>query len=180
MRVISGKARGIKLDTIEGNDTRPTTDRVKEALFSSIHFDLRNSKVLDLFAGSGALGIESMSRGAKEVVLVESNRKCKRVIMKNIEKSGLDNIKLHIKDSFNFLMETSESFDIIFLDPPYNQKLETKAINEIIKYNLLNQNGMIIVEKLKKDNIDFNFEGLEVIKEKKYGNTEIVILKKIQ
>ena len=79
MRVISGKARGIKLDTLEGTDTRPTTDRIKESLFSSIQFNIRNNKILDLFSGSGSLGIESASRGASEVVLVEQNKKCKAI-----------------------------------------------------------------------------------------------------
>ena len=178
MRVISGKARGMKLDTLEGVETRPTSDRVKESLFSSIQFEIRNSKVLDLFSGSGSLGIEASSRGAEEVVLVEQNQKCRVSILKNIEKTKLTNIKLYIKDSFDFLTETNERFDIIFLDPPYNNKLEIKAIEYIVKYNILNDNGLIVIEKDKNDKINFNFETLELIKEKKYGNTVIVLLRR--
>ncbi|MEA1976034.1 MAG: 16S rRNA (guanine(966)-N(2))-methyltransferase RsmD [Bacillota bacterium] len=178
MRVISGKAGGIKLDSLEGNETRPTTDRVKESLFSSIQFEIRNSKVLDLFSGSGALGIEASSRGAKEVVLIEQNKKCEISIMNNIKKTRLTNIKLYIKDSFDFLSQTTEKFDIIFLDPPYKKELEIKAIEYILKYNILKENGLIIIEKDKKDKLNFDFEGLELIKEKKYGNTVIVILRR--
>ncbi len=178
MRVISGKARGIKLDTLEGTDTRPTTDRVKESLFSSIQFDIRNSKILDLFSGSGALGIESSSRGASEVILIEENKKCKAIIESNIKKTGLTNIKLYVKDAFDYLTNTNEKFDVILLDPPYNNKLEIKAIEYILDRNILNENGLIVIERDKNDKIKFDFDGLELIKEKKYGNTVIVLLRR--
>jgi len=179
MRVISGKARGIKLDTLEGTDTRPTTDRIKESLFSSIQFNIRNNKILDLFSGSGSLGIESASRGASEVVLVEQNKKCKVTIESNIKKTGLMNIKLYVKDAFDFLIDTNEKFDVIFLDPPYNNKLEIKAIKYILDRSILNENGLIVIERDKNDKINFDFVGLELIKEKKYGNTVIVLLRRI-
>lgn len=178
MRVISGKARGIKLDTLEGINTRPTTDRVKESLFSSIQFDIRNSKILDLFSGSGALGIESASRGASEVILIEQNKKCKAIIESNIKKTKLTNIKLYVKDAFDYLTETNEKFDVVLLDPPYNNKLEIKAIEYILDRNILNENGLIVIERDKNDKIKFDFDGLELIKEKKYGNTVIVLLRR--
>ena len=180
MRVISGKAGGTTLETIPGDDTRPTTDRVKESLFNMIQFEIKNKKVLDLFSGSGALGIESASRGAKEVVLVENNRACKSVIQENISSSNLTNVKLYMKDSFDFLEKTVEPFDIIFLDPPYFESLEIKAINMILEKEILNLNGLIIVEKDKKDKSKLAFDGLEMIKERKYGRTVIVIFRRIK
>lgn len=180
MRVISGKAGGTTLETIPGDDTRPTTDRVKESLFNMIQFEIKNKRVLDLFAGSGALGIESASRGAKDVVLVENNRACKNIINENIDNSNLNNIKLYMKDSFDYLEKNVENFDIVFLDPPYFENLEKKAIEKILEKGILNLNGLVIVEKDKKDKTKLEFDGLEVIKEKKYGRTIIVIFRRIK
>lgn len=178
MRVISGKARGTKLETIEGQETRPTTDRVKESLFNMIQFDIRNQQVLDLFAGSGALGIEAASRGASSVKLVENNQACRQIIEKNMEKTHLDNISFELMDSFQFLEHTMEKFDVIFLDPPYFKGMDQRAIELILENEVLNSNGLIVVERDKKDKTTLEFNGLTTIKEKRYGRTNIIIFRR--
>ena len=124
MRIISGKARGTKLYTLDGENTRPTLDRVKEPLFNILNFKLNDSVVLDLFAGSGALGLESISRGARKAVFGECNPSAVRIIQKNIEKTKFEDKSFIIRGEFEKVLKTLNDtdikFDIVFLDPPYN------------------------------------------------------------
>ena len=121
MRVITGFARGKKLVTLDGNDIRPTTDRVKEGIFSSIQFDLEGASVLDLFAGSGQLGIEALSRGADKAYFVDNSKKSLETVKKNLAITGLENkSKLFNMNGHDFLKITDQKFDFIFLDPPYD------------------------------------------------------------
>ena len=129
MRVISGKARGTSLYSLEGNHTRPTTDRVKESMFSIINFHIPDGVVLDLFAGSGALGIEALSRGARKCYFIENSHSAADIVKKNIEKTSLkENSVLKVVDYKSFLNSANEKFDVILLDPPYNKKMCDEAM----------------------------------------------------
>ena len=147
MRVISGTAKGKTLKTIEGLDTRPTVDRVKEAVFGSIQFDLQDSRVLDLFAGSGAMGIEALSRGAAEGVFVENNARAMAVVKQNAQYTGVDKRSRFIESDFvAALSKISGEFDFIFIDPPYEKNLAVNAVKLIFEKELLSKDGLIILE----------------------------------
>lgn len=143
MRVITGTARGTKLKTPEGMLTRPTTDRVKEALFNIIQFDIAGD-VLDLFAGTGQLGIEALSRGAAECLFVDSARDSVRLVQENLRRCGLAARVLQC-DALGIL-KSGEKFDLIFLDPPYGSGLEAKAIETVKEFDILSRGGIMVVE----------------------------------
>ena len=148
MRIISGKARGTKLKTLEGLDTRPTLDRIKESLFNIIQNEIYDAKVLDLFTGSGALGLEALSRGAREAVLCDNSHKAISIIKENIEKTHFEQqtkvLNIDYKKSLNLLAK--EKFDIIFLDPPYESGFDIEALKIIIQQDILSEQGIIILE----------------------------------
>lgn len=171
MRVISGKYKGKKLDGFDIDGTRPTMDRVKESLFGIIQDYLEDSTCLDLFAGSGALGIEALSNGSKLCYFVDKNPIVIKILEKNL--SNIDNYKLIKKDYIEALKTLDTKFDIIFLDPPYNLELITPAIKLIIENNLLKENGIIVCE-YEKENI---VTELLLLKEKNYGSKNIKIFK---
>lgn len=173
MRIISGKYKGKKLQGFDLEGTRPTMDRVKESLFGMIQNYIPNSKVLDLFAGTGALGLEAISNGAHTCYLIDNNIKAINTIKEN-SKTFTENLIVLNTDYKKFLKETNETFDIIFLDPPYMENQMNKAIKIIEERNLLNKNGIIICE-YEKGEIKTN---LNLIKEKTYGPKTIKILKK--
>lgn len=146
MRVITGTARGRRLQTLEGNDVRPTTDKVKEAVFSSIQFDIEGRRVLDLFAGSGQLGIEALSRGAKSATFVDLNPEAINVIKANIKATGFEDASKIVRaDCFSYLAQTREEFDIVFLDPPYREGLLEKTLTAAT--NIMSDYGIIICER---------------------------------
>lgn len=179
MRVISGKVRGLKLISPPGEDTRPTLDRVKEAVFSMISPFLMDAKVLDLFSGSGALGIESLSRGALNAVFVDNSNISIKCIRSNIEAAKFDNVSTILqKDSAAFLNENKNSYDIIFLDPPYLKNMYTKTLEEILKNNALSQDGIIVLEYDHTSVSVLIPDGFTVIKEKKYGRVGVMVLKR--
>ncbi len=174
MRIISGNYRGRKLETLEGEDTRPTTDRVKESIFNLIQFDVNGAVVLDLFSGSGALGIEALSRGAKEVVFNDFNKKAVDIIQKNL-KGIKGEFKVENLPYGEFLKRNSTVFDLVFLDPPYKMDIE----GEILAYflnNGLSKNGKIVYESDRPIKMTCGFEP---IKEKKYGKTYVTVLGRI-
>lgn len=173
MRIISGKYKGKKLLGFNLDGTRPTMDRVKESLFASIQNYIPNSTCLDLFAGSGALGIEAISMGAQKIVLIDNNQEAINTIKTNTQNIS-ENIEIKKIDYKKYLKETKEKFDIIFLDPPYDNKLLNKSLKYISEYNILKENGIIICEYEKENPIT----SLKLIKEKKYGTTNIKIFKK--
>ena len=150
MRIIGGQNRGTKLYMLDGVETRPTLDRVKEAMFSKINFDLLDSVVLDLFSGSGALGLEALSRGAKKAYLCDNSFRAVKIIEKNIQKTKLAEkavlISCDYMEALERLKNQNVKFDIIFLDPPYKTDYNIKAIDLILRYNLLNENGQMIIE----------------------------------
>ena len=145
MRVITGTARGRRLKELEGTETRPTTDRVKEGLFSALQFDIEGRRVLDLFAGSGQMGLEALSRGAGEAVFVDSSKASIEVVQKNIASTGLSRgAQVHHMDSLLFLQRKQNPFDIAFLDPPYRTGLLQQALP--LTAALMNNGGLMIAE----------------------------------
>lgn len=172
MRVISGKNRGTKLYTLDGLTTRPTLDRVKEALFNIINFDVPESVFLDLFAGSGAIGIEAASRGAKKVIMCEKSKAAVEIINKNLEKTRLkDEIKLYNDDYKNCIADINEKLDIVFLDPPYKTDYAFNAAKLILEKGLLKKDSILILETDIEQIVENQFQklSLEEIKKTKYG-----------
>lgn len=178
MKVISGKYKGRNIEGFTIDGTRPTMDRVKESLFAMIQSYLNESNVLDLFSGSGNLGIEALSEGAKSAVLVDSNFKAIKVINNNLNTIGIDNTKVLNMDYKKAIEILDEKFDIIFLDPPYKTNYIEESIKLITKYNILSDNGIIVCESDSLDKIVYD-DNYRSIKDKKYGDKYIVILKKV-
>lgn len=179
MRVVSGNKRGKKLKTLEGLDVRPTTDRIKEAIFSSLQFDIPNCNFLDLFSGSGQMGIEALSRGARSATFVDNNIKSIQVIKDNLKETELfEKAIVLTSDGIEFLTQTSQKYDIIFLDPPYNMGLSQVSLSKI--ENCINQDGIIVCEHKYGEDIPKNVGEFEIFKNKKYGQIEITIYKKLE
>ena len=180
MRIISGRARGTKLYTLGGESTRPTLDRVKESLFNIIQNKIEDANFLDLFSGSGAIGLEALSRGAKKTIFCDFSKQAIEIINKNIKKTHLeDNSKVYNLDYKKALKEIKEKQDIIYIDPPYKTDFAIQAINEIIKLNIIDENSIIIVETDDEKIIE-NIEKLEIeIQDKrKYGRAYLIFLNK--
>ena len=182
MRIISGTARGTKLFTLEGLDTRPTLDRVKEPLFNIINFDLEDAVVLDLFAGSGALGLEAISRGAKKVFLCEKNRNAANIVEKNIEKTKFQDQVILIRNDFekaiSFIEQLNEKIDVVFIDPPYKTDLIKKSLEKILDSDILNDDFIIIAETDEPERIlkDINILNINVFDTRKYGRVSLIFL----
>ena len=179
MRVIAGKARGVVLKAPSGMATRPTADRVKEALFSIIHFDLPGKRVLDLFAGTGQLGIEALSRNAKEAVFIDEKENACGIIRENLNRSGFqDCSKVIHTDYLRYLKTTCEKFDIIFLDPPYAEVFLENALKMITEIDILQSGGIIVTERPINKELLLNFDGFVRSKDYKYGNTLLTLYRK--
>lgn len=179
MKIISGKYKGRNLDGHNLDGTRPTMERVKESLFAIIQNHLDNAIVLDLFSGSGNLGIEALSEGASFAYLVDFNKKAVDTIKKNLNTIGIKEaevINLDYKKALNYLKD--KKMDLIFLDPPYKTDFIEQSIKLIDEYNMLNDDGLIICENDSLDKIVYP-DNYEVVKDRKYGDKWVVILKKI-
>ncbi len=175
MRIISGCRRGHRLFEFKGRDIRPTTDRVKESVFNLIQGHIEGAAVLDMFAGTGALSLEALSRGAANAVMVDKDRRSAEIIRKNIAALGFgDRCRIIEGSCFDYARRAKESFDLIFLDPPYNKGLIEQALGAICENGLLSADGIIVLES---DNTDFKSEygALNVIKQKRYGRTYITV-----
>ena len=183
MRVIAGTAKRLQLKTVEGMDTRPTTDRIKETLFNMISEYLADSYFLDLFSGSGAIGIEALSRGAAHASFVEQSKKAMECIKENLAYTKLaDRAELYETDVINALsrMEGRNTFDYVFMDPPYNQLLEKKVLEYLGSSNLLSEDALIIVEASIETNFSYVSElGFSIIKEKIYKTNKHIFLEKV-
>lgn len=174
MRVITGTARGRRLKTLEGRDVRPTTDRVKEALFSIIQFEVEGSAVLDMFAGSGQLGIEALSRGASKAVFVDSDKRAVAVIQENLEHTGLaDRAEVYNADSLMFVRNRGERFDIALLDPPYGTGVLQRALEAAAI--CVRENGVIICELPEKEELPQTVGNFELRRRYRYGKTELAV-----
>lgn len=171
MRVVSGNLRGMKLNTIEGNSTRPTREVVKEALFSILVNDVPDSIFLDLFSGSGAIGIEALSRGAKNGIFVDLNPKCIKVIKENVAKGRIEeNARIYNTDYKMALKKLQgEKIDIAYIDPPYNKNMGIDAIEKISEYDLLSDNGIIILETDTNEEVPDIIGRYEKYNYKRYG-----------
>ena len=179
MRVISGSARGLKLESPDGDKTRPTLDRVKEALFSMLFPYLNGAEVLDLFAGTGALGIEALSRGADKSCFVDNSKDAIRVINSNVSAARFVDSSTVLKtDAIEFLKNCDQKFDIIFLDPPYANGLYEASVNLISENKILKKDGLIVIEQdLDAPSMNTFGDAFAVFKEKKYGRVGITVLK---
>lgn len=181
MRVITGTARGVQLKTPDGMLTRPTTDRVKEALFSIIHFEIPGAKVLDLFGGTGQLGIEALSRGAKSAVFVDAQESACKIIRENLKRTKLEKEGRVIRgDYLQYLARCTEKFDIILLDPPYAEVFLENALKRITEIDILESNGIIVAERPLGKELPWTFEGFTRSKDYKYGNTLLTLYRKAE
>ena len=181
MRIISGTARGTKLYTLEGKTTRPTLDRVKESLFNIIQNEIPNSIFIDIFSGSGAIGLEAASRGAKKVILCDKSKEAVNIIKKNIEKTHLkEKIELYNLD-YETLLKTKvkEQADIIYIDPPYESNFAVEAIKIILQRKITNNNSTIIIETDEEEKILRELEKIdvEITDKRKYGRAILIFLK---
>ena len=176
MRVITGKARGVQLKTPEGMQTRPTSDRVKEALFSIINFDIPGACVLDLFSGTGQLAIEALSRGAKRAVLVDMREDACKIIRENLRRTRLtEQAQVVRSDYMDYLRRCKEKYDIIFLDPPYAETFLENALKCIAEIDILQSGGIIITERPVGKELSFAYEGYTRSRDYKYGNTLLTL-----
>ena len=179
MRVIAGTARGIVLKTPDGQKTRPTTDRVKEAMFSIIHFDLPGANVLDLFGGTGQLGIEAMSRGAQSATFVDQAEPACRLIRENLKRSGFESAgKVVRADYMEYLRRCREQYDIILLDPPYAEVFLENALKCITEIDILRSGGIIVTERPQGKDLPFEFEGYTRSRDYKYGQILLTLYRK--
>ena len=179
MRVITGTARGVTLKTPQGMQTRPTTDRVKEALFSIIQFEIPGARVLDLFGGTGQLGIEALSRGAKSAVFVDAGDAPCKLIKENLRRTRLeDNAKVVRSDYLEYLSRCREQFEIIFLDPPYAEVFLENALKRIAEIDILQSGGIIVAERPVGKELPWEFEGFTRSRDYKYGSTLLTVYRK--
>lgn len=172
MRVITGEARGRRLITLEGEDVRPTTSKIKEAIFSMIQFDIQGRVFLDLFAGSGQMGIEALSRGAESAVFVDSSRKAVEIIRKNLNNTGLySKGRVVHTDSLSYLNMAADKFDIAYLDPPYGTGLLQEALPIVAEK--VKKTGIILAENSENEEILQNYGEFVLDRQKHYGKIKI-------
>lgn len=182
LRIITGSKKGKKLLSLEGDATRPTSDRIKGAMFSSIQFDLENRRVLDLFAGTGQLGLEALSRGADSVAFVDSSREAMEIVKANAKSTGFfERSRFSVSDYRNYIRKASgrERFDLVFIDPPYGLECCAEAANRLADSELIIP-GAILVMECGEETVDINGEllrGFELLKEGHYGKkTSLYVL----
>ncbi|MBQ7380503.1 MAG: 16S rRNA (guanine(966)-N(2))-methyltransferase RsmD [Clostridia bacterium] len=181
MRIITGSARGVSLYTLEGENTRPTAERTKEAVFSMLQFEIEGRRALDLFAGSGQMALEALSRGADFAVLVDKSKEAVKVIERNVEKTKMkEKCQVLCMDSVDYLKRQRDHFDIIWLDPPYDSDLILRSLSLLLEGDFLKPTTTVVCESRAED----IFEGDEtlrsrftVIKKAKYGIAHITLLK---
>ena len=178
MRVITGIARGKRLKALEGNDVRPTTDKVKEGIFSAIQFDIEGRRFLDMYAGSGQMGIEALSRGAESAVFVDCSPAAIKVCTENVTSAGFASASKIIKrDSVGYLTTTAEVFDIAFIDPPYEAGLMTESLLAVTKR--MSDYGIIICEHPDSHSLPEEVGGFKVFKVYRYGKIHVTVYKKV-
>lgn len=177
MRVISGIRRGKKLLEFEGEDIRPTTDRVKEAIFNLIQGRWENAVVFDAFSGTGSLGIEALSRGARYAVFTDIDKRSYDLIKQNVQGCDFqDKCEVVNTSACSYLEKTDKQFDLLFVDPPYNKGLVTPLLEVVLRRKLVSPEGSIVIERDGYEDA-FDASGYQVEKERKYGRTVITVLK---
>lgn len=180
MRVIAGKARSLKLKTPEGLDTRPTTDRIKETLFNMLQPYLPDGIFIDLFSGSGGIGIEALSRGAKHAYFIENNKNAIACILDNLKFTRLTEDATVLKqDALSALSGIHEKeADVIFMDPPYGQEFEKQVLALLKNMPYVTENTLIVVEAMRDEDFSYVEElGYEIVKDKRYKTNKHVFLK---
>ena len=182
MRIISGKARGTKLYTLDGQNTRPTLDRVKESLFNIIQNELKDKIFLDLFSGSGAIGLEEVSRGARKAILCDNSKKASEIIKKNIEKTHLEEFVELYNESYEKVIsyKIMEKVDIIYIDPPYETNLVYESVKLILEKELIKDESLIIIETDQEERVLESLKKLniKIVDKRKYGRGYLIFLKK--
>ena len=177
LRIITGTAKGKKLKTLEGEATRPTSERIKEAVFSSIQFDVESRRVLDLFAGSGKMGLEALSRGAESVMFIDSAREAMEIVKENARTTGFfDRCRYLVSDWRNYIRKASgrEKFDLVFVDPPYAMQCSVDAAKRLGEAGLLAKGAIVVLESGEED-IDLSaLVGFEVTKSTRYGTKSAI------
>lgn len=177
MRVVGGRLKGRVLSSFKGMSIRPTSDKVREAIFNILPRESPFGKVLDLFAGTGAMGIEALSRGAKEAVFVDKDQSAVNIIYKNLETCSLGAearvLKKDVKSAVKFLAAKGEKFDLIFIDPPYDSSLVNEALKAVSSEGILERDGYLVAESSKRVKVQDGFPGLKRIDERKYGDTAV-------
>ena len=177
MRVITGIARGKRLRSLEGNDVRPTTDKVKEGIFSAIQFDIEGRRFLDMFAGSGQMGIEALSRGAASAVFIDSSPAAVKVCTENVTTAGFaDSSKIIKRDSVGYVSTTTEKFDIAFLDPPYEAGILENALRAVTPK--MSDYGIVICEHPQEVLLPHEANGFAVYRTYRYGKINVTVYKK--
>lgn len=175
MRVITGSARGRRLKELEGMETRPTTGKVKESMFSILQFDIEGRRVLDLFAGTGQLGIEALSRGASECVFIDQRKDAVALIRENLKICGLtENAVVRQGDSMAYL-KSGEKFDIIFLDPPYGSKLLGEALEQVTRFDICREHGIIVAESAVETVLPPAAPPYALYREYRYGKIKLSV-----
>lgn len=181
MRIISGKARGTKLYTLDGENTRPTLDRVKESLFNIIQSKITDCIFLDLFSGSGAIGLEAASRGAKKVLLCDNSKEAIQIIKKNIEKTHTEEqIELYHTSSQELLENKIDyKIDIAYIDPPYKTNLAYESIKTMLDKKIISKDSIVIIETDEKERVINQIRDLklEIIDQRRYGRVHLIFLK---
>ena len=183
MRVIAGTAKRLQLKTVKGDNTRPTTDRIKETLFNMLQNDIEGCRFLDLFSGSGAIGIEALSRGTKEAVFVENNKEAINCIKENLIFTKLVNsgivMSYDVMTAISMLEGRNAKFDIVFMDPPYNKEIEKEVLDRLKQSEIIDSDTMIIVEASLNTSFSYLRDmGYELFKEKKYKTNKHMFIYK--
>ncbi|NLJ80594.1 MAG: 16S rRNA (guanine(966)-N(2))-methyltransferase RsmD [Firmicutes bacterium] len=176
MRVIAGKAKGAKLSGLAGTATRPSSDRLKEALFNILSPHLFQADFLDLYAGNGGMGIEALSRGAGRAVFLDSNPACVKIIKKNLDKTGLlggEVYKSTVRQGLRVLKKQKRYFHLIFFDPPYGRGLFSETLKLLDQYTLLRKGGIIVGESGKKEEIPAETSNFCLVEKRRYGNSQL-------
>lgn len=175
LRVIGGAARGVPLKAPDERTTRPTMDRIKESVFNILMPYITDTAILDIFAGSGSLGIEALSRGAKSAVFVDNGRKCRDIIMDNLKKTRFTQqatvLAMDVEKALRYLSKNQEKFDIIFMDPPYNMNFVVRTIQNIDDFDIMSEEGILACEHHMNENPPEKVGNLVKTRVKSYGET---------
>lgn len=185
IRIIGGREKGRRLKTLRGRKLRPTTERVREAIFDILGDDIMKSSVLDIFAGTGAMGIEALSRGAARVVFVESHRPMARIIRENLE--GVERRRTastvlvgDFRRAVRVLEGSPGSFDIAFMDPPYGKGLAQKSLKELAESSILSERAVVVVEHSRREGLEEEVNGLMLTERRRYGDTMVSFYMKVR
>ena len=171
LKIITGTAKGRNIKTLEGEATRPTSERIKEAMFSSIQFDIENRRVLDIFAGSGQLGLEALSRGAASVMFIDSSREAMEIVKENLKTTGLGPAKFLVSDARNYIRKASgrEVYDLVFIDPPYALECCSDIMRKLADGGMLAKGAIVVLESGTEIIEPDKFPDFELTKTKQYG-----------